>query len=198
MYNILYLHGYGATGDSVKGQKLRQMFSGCNVVLPTMDYDNMLPNQIQDELESLVRRHDIDMLMGSSFGGYHCICATSFFHGPVWTVNPVHDVRSTISRVIDRSILLPEQFNNVMSVYDEFDNKVFRTLSDRNVRGDWPADTPLYFALSTDDELLGSHAPLLSMFPHHEKVVYKDRCGHHFLRFNELYDDILTSIGEEL
>ena len=57
-----------------------------------------------------------------------------------------------------------------------------------------PRDRQLNFALSTDDELLGDHRPLLDMFPNYGSVVWKDHCGHRFFRFEEMKEPITKSL----
>lgn len=175
---IMYIHGYGSNGNATKGQLLRQMLPEHQVVSPTFDYDHRTPQQIQEQIRQTVDTENVRMIVGSSFGGYHALCATTFFHGPVWAINPVHDVLDTIRRVVNASV--------EDSPYRAFDREVFQRQVALNQSGRWPSDTPLHFALSTDDELLGDHKVLLEMFPQHEKVVWKDRCGHRFLRFEEL------------
>lgn len=194
----MYIHGYGSTGNATKGQLLRKMMPKHRVVSPTFDYDHLSPCTIQEQIKTIVTNEDVKMIVGSSFGGYQTLCATKFFHGIVWAINPVHDVESTIRRVIlannPTTKALPEipeiTANNILDVYSQFNNEVFLQQAKLNQDGLWPADTPLNFALSSDDELLGDHNPLLALFPNHDKVVWKDHCGHRFYRFEELKEDI--------
>lgn len=194
---IMYIHGYGSNGNATKGQLLRTMLPQCRVVSPTFDYLHCTPWQIQKQIHDYVKEEDVSMLVGSSFGGYHALCATALFRGPVWAVNPVHDVVSTIGRVIINSLSSQGSHldMDLLDVYSDFNDKVFCSQSKLNQSGRWPADTQLNFALSTDDELLGDHQPLLDLFPHHDKVVWKDHCGHRFFRFDELQADIEQSFG---
>ena len=82
-----------------------------------------------------------------------------------------------------------EKTERFLADYSDFNKKVFERQSQLNQSGMWPEKTELNFALSTDDELLGDHKPLLELFPRHNHVVWKDNCGHRFYRFEEL--DIL-------
>ena len=190
---ILYIHGYGSNGNATKGQLLRKMLPDHNVISPTFDYDHSSPWQIQEEIRKAVDSEGVAMIVGSSFGGYQALCATAFFHGIVWTINPVHDVEATIQcAIIGKS---PAKTSNdetmnmsLLDTYRDFDKRVFHNQVRLNQSGQWPDDTPLNFALSTDDELLGDHRPLLDLFPVHNNVVWKDNCGHRFFRFEELKD----------
>lgn len=189
---ILYIHGYGSTGNALKGQMLRRMLPEHKVVSPTFDYDHLAPRQIQEQIRQTIEHEGVGMVVGSSFGGYQTLCATAFFHGPVWVINPVHDVEATIRRVIMKTGGIDD---TGLQRYREFDREVFRRQSSLNRAGQWPADTPLYFALSTDDELLGDHHVLLDLFPDHRRVVWKDNSGHRFLRFDELAPDLSAAIS---
>ena len=184
----MYIHGYGSNGNATKGQLLRKMLPQCRVVSPTFDYDHATPWQIQKQIKETVEEEKVTMLVGSSFGGYHTLCATAFFHGTVWVINPVHDVEATIRRIFINSTIGHQSHFDVdfLDIYKDFNDKIFRTQVQLNQSGRWPADTPLNFALSLDDELLSNHRPLLNLFPCHDRVVWKDHCGHRFLRFEEL------------
>ena len=189
---IIYIHGYGSNGNATKGQLLRKMFPMHHVVSPTFDYDHDTPWQIQEHIKNAIETENAGMLVGSSFGGYHALCSTTFFRGIVWTINPVHDVDATIRRVIHGHDASNEpSANAILNTYREFDNEVFLHQVWLNQSGQWPKETMLNFALSTDDELLGSHQPLLQLFPCHNKVIWKDHCGHRFLRFEELQAELL-------
>ena len=165
---ILYIHGYGSTGNATKGQMLRRMMPDHKVISPTFDYDNSTPWQIQEQIRMAVESEKVKMIVGSSFGGYHTICSTVFFHGIVWAINPVHDVEATIRRVILNQEAANGNVPNkaaqsFLEIYRDFNEKVFLHRAAINQQGLWPHDTPLNFALSSDDELLGDHNPLLNL-----------------------------------
>lgn len=193
---IMYIHGYGSTGNAMKGQLLRKMMPGHNVVSPTFDYCHNSPWEVQEQIRETVEREGVQMIVGSSFGGYQTLCATAFFHGTVWVINPVHDVEATIRRIfLNTQIGQATHFDaGLMDVYKDFNAKIFLGQVQLNQSGRWPSDTSLNFALSTDDELLGDHRPLLELFPNHKRVVWKDNSGHRFLRFEELGEEIKAEL----
>ncbi len=172
MTTIMYIHGYGSNGNATKGQLLRKMVPQCRVVSPTFDYDRRTPWQIQEQIRQTVEQEEVRMIVGSSFGGYHSLCATAFFRGPVWAVNPVHEVVPTIRRVILKAGGDPAAGQQFIDMYSDIDERVLQQQARLNGSGRWPAETPLHFALSTDDELLGDHHPLLDLFPCHREGVW--------------------------
>lgn len=191
---IMYIHGYGSNGNATKGQLLRKMMPEHNVVSPTLDYDTLSPREVQEKIDKAAKENNVHMIVGSSFGGYHTLCATAFFDGPVWALNPVHDIIPTINRVILRNNLLKSEQEKFISAYKTFDQEVFQKMAKLNQSGNWPVQKRLHFALSTDDELLGDHRPLLNLFPNHAKTIWKGNSGHRFLRFEELQSDIEASL----
>lgn len=186
MKTLMYIHGYGSTGNALKAKKMRDMFPDDCVVANTYDYDRLPPRQLFNLLRDDILRERPSMILGSSMGGYYALCCTLFYEGVVWCVNPVHDILDTIRRVLgqrdsDRGLVAQR-----LAEYEDFNRSVFCRLH--------PKEGQLHFALSTDDELLGDHHPLLQRFPQCRDVVWKSQCGHRFYRFDELHDPITQSL----
>lgn len=189
--NLLYIHGYGSNGNAKKGQILQQMFPAATLISPTLDYDNHTPQQLQQQLQQLIADTQPALIVGSSFGGYHALCASRYYKGPIWMVNPVREAAPTLQRLFNPASFtgnasLKSLATQRLQEYREFDANVFLKLT--------PCNKQLNFALSTDDEVLGDHTPLLSLFPNYNQVVWKDHCGHHFMRFSELKKDISQTL----
>ena len=182
MKHLLYIHGYGSTGQAMKARKLQAMFPEAHVVAPTFDYDHVSPFVIFQRLKEIVAEEQPRLILGSSTGGYYALCCTQFYNGTVWCVNPVRDIFGTLCRIIPAQLRERPEAQAMLREYERFDREVFRQLH--------PLDGQLHFALSTDDELLGDHRPLLTLFPNHGTVVWKDHCGHRFLRFDELKENL--------
>lgn len=188
MKTLMYIHGYGSTGEAFKAQELHAMFPDAQLVAPTFDYDSLSPYDVFAQLRTLIADTKPDLVVGSSLGGYYALCCTSFFERPVWCVNPVRDILATLQR-LGADNAAADLLEQRTKEYQDFDQKVFQHLT--------PRDRQLHFALSTDDELLGDHRPLLTLFPNHGGVVWKDHCGHRFLRFNELKEEITSTLNQE-
>lgn len=185
---LMYIHGYGSTGQAYKAKLLQEMFPEHRVVSPTLDYDGLSPQSLLSQLRQVVEQESPSLVVGSSMGGYFALCCTSFYSGKVWCINPVRDMIATLYQLAESrpELKTNEQaksiFERRLAEYCDFEKSVFRSLH--------PADGQLSFALSTDDELLGDHRPLLELFPNYDKVVWKSNCGHRFMRFSEIKDEL--------
>ena len=175
MHNYLYIHGYGGSGNAQKAQLLQQMFPKCNVHRPTIDYDHENPYDILNRLKKIIYVNHVELIVGSSMGGYFALCCSLFFDGTIWTINPVRDIMRTIERHINA---LPNMSQKHVDDVKKFDKEIFQNLH--------PKAEQLNFALSADDELLGPHEALLKRFPQHNHVIWKEPSLHRFTRFEEL------------
>ena len=197
----MYIHGYASTGNATKAQTLKAMFPDCNVVSPTFDYNNTPPDAIQQQIARLVAENDVRMMVGSSFGGYHALCATLAFEGIVWCINPVHDVIGTLHNILptlsneffkertaglDASMLKSQQ-TKMLQAYAEFDHRVFQQLPRR--------ERQLNFALSRHDEVLGDYTHLLNIFNNVDHVVWSETSTHHFEAFVELKESMAQTLA---
>lgn len=69
---ILYLHGFASCGNSTKTKLLKDYFGKENVVAPDLPVDTVEAISL---IKRLIFEHDVDMLIGSSLGGFYA----SFF-----------------------------------------------------------------------------------------------------------------------
>lgn len=220
MKTILYIHGYNSNGNALKCRLLRSMFPSHRVLGPTLDYDHDDPDTVLEKLRVIIESEVVDMIVGSSFGGYFALCCTRFFNGPVWVINPVRDMMLTLDllrpgilagqsweeagsgqrrrRVLFRKSLLLILIDRMRlrRRIRQYDKRVeeYRIFDHEVFQCLHPHKECLNMALSLDDDLLGDHKPLLDRFPDHNKVVWMDQCGHHFSRFKELENDISETL----
>lgn len=187
---LMYIHGYGSTGQAYKAKMLQEMFAEHCVVSPTLDYDRQSPTALLEHLREVIEQEQPQMVMGSSMGGYFALCCMAFYHGKVWCVNPVRDIMSTLRFLAQNSpgVAATTIFEQRMKEYESFDRQHFANTK--------AADNQLHLALSLDDEVLGSHDPLLTLFPNAAEVIRLDNCRHHFLRFAEIKDSIAASLAK--
>ena len=184
---LFYIHGYVSSGNAIKAKKLQAMFPKERIVSPTFDYNRLAPQEVYHQLRQSVAKESPDIILGSSTGGYYALCCCNFYTGAIWCINPVRDILDTIRCHLTLPAKDPQgNIARRLKEYEDFDQNVFRQLK--------PANGQLHFALSTDDELLGDHKPLLKMFPNYGTVVWKDNCHHGFVRFEELKKELARDL----
>lgn len=82
---ILFIHGFRSCGLGLKSQALRDYFGADQVLLPDLPHE---PTQAITLLEQLLSQHPVDLLVGSSLGGYYATWLNREHSHPAVLVNP--------------------------------------------------------------------------------------------------------------
>ena len=72
MTQILYIHGFCSSAQTGTVARLRQVLTGCKVHAIDVNHH---PAESIALIEQYVRQHNIDLLIGTSLGGYYVLCA---------------------------------------------------------------------------------------------------------------------------
>jgi predicted esterase YcpF (UPF0227 family) len=95
---IIYLHGFNSTGDSAKGQFLKENLLDISVLTPTYHFD---PRRAIPRLEKLIQENLSAekplMLIGSSLGGYYAQYLAHQFKLKTVLINPALMPLTTLS-----------------------------------------------------------------------------------------------------
>lgn len=83
--SVLYIHGFGSCGAGNKVQILQTHFGQAQVISPDLPID---PQQAIDYLQQIVDTKEINLLVGSSLGGYYADYLNAEFHIPSVLINP--------------------------------------------------------------------------------------------------------------
>lgn len=155
--------------------ELQKMFPQCEVLSPTFDYKN--PTDVQKKLDSMVRTQHINMVMGTSLGGFFAIYCSMRHNLHAVVINPTICPSQTLARMLgkQKNYVTKQEYQFTaadLAKFADFELKVFDKLSYDG--------TKLHFALSTDDELLGDHHHLEQRFPNCHDFNYFDQQGHRF------------------
>ncbi|MBO4751697.1 MAG: hypothetical protein J5526_02975 [Bacteroidales bacterium] len=191
MKTILYIHGYRSNSGARKAGELKEMFPDCRVLVPDFEYNHYTAQEIGAQIREIVEKNNVDMLVGSSLGGFFALCATEWFEGPVWGINPaIHPVEQFNKHIVPKLMkrspqLMPIAKKNLES-YQKCEDEVFAKLPKR--------DHQINLALSTDDDTLGDHKETIAAFPNADQVVWQDNSGHHCTRFPELKEQMQKSL----
>lgn len=84
-HRILYIHGLASCGTGNKSRALAAFFGARNLVAPDLPMD---PAQATALLEEIVLRQDIELVVGSSLGGFHAVWLNRLRATPTVLVNP--------------------------------------------------------------------------------------------------------------
>ena len=84
--NILNIHGYG--GNPKNHAYLALQSHSCTITSPEIDYDTTSPEMILKRLRSVISEQDIDLLVGTSLGGFFAAALSAQLHLPAVLINP--------------------------------------------------------------------------------------------------------------
>lgn len=172
---ILYIHGFNSAGGGHKSQEISKMFPDCQILSPTFDYKN--PADVQRKLDSTIRIQKINVVVGTSLGGFFAIYSSAKHKIHAVIINPTTKPSETLKAMIgkQKNYVTKETYqftDSDLRKYSDFENKTYSKLTiDSSL---------LHFALSTDDELLGDHHYLETLFPDCHDFNYFDQQGHRF------------------
>lgn len=82
---ILFIHGFASCGLGHKSRALRDYFGARQVLLPDLSHE---PETAIAQLQQLISEHPIDLLVGSSLGGYYATWLNREGHRPAVLINP--------------------------------------------------------------------------------------------------------------
>lgn len=82
---ILFIHGFASLGLGMKSMALRDYFGTDQVLLPDLSH---APANAIGELEALLERYPVDLLVGSSLGGYYATWLNRQTSRPAVLINP--------------------------------------------------------------------------------------------------------------
>ena len=86
---IIYLHGFNSTGQSAKGQYLKQHLHDIRVLTPTYHYQpQQAITDLQELVQSSMQHSERLLLVGSSLGGYYAQYLSRQFDINAVLINP--------------------------------------------------------------------------------------------------------------
>ena len=94
---VLYIYGYGSSPESSTCKWLKNNL--LNTIVYSFEYVQTDPENSIPYLCSLVEELDIDIVIGSSLGGWYAMHVASICSLPSMLINPVTD--STLEQVVD-------------------------------------------------------------------------------------------------
>ena len=104
---IIYIHGFGSSGQGHKAKQFREYFKEDGFIAPTLSY---IPHLAIETLEELIESYTCDVeLIGSSLGGFYALYLAKKHKLKVVLINPSIYPYLTLKKVL----------GNALSFYDE-------------------------------------------------------------------------------
>lgn len=106
---IIYIHGFGSSGESIKAKLFRHYFKekGVKFIAPSLSY---IPELAIKTLEELIESYDEEIrIIGSSLGGYYCLHLSNKYNLKAVLINPSVYPYNT----------LPKALGNAPSFHDQ-------------------------------------------------------------------------------
>lgn len=96
---IIYIHGFGSSGQGGKSSQLRAYFKsrGIPFIAPSLSY---VPELAISTLEELIATYEDVTLMGSSLGGFYAMYLAEKFGLKAVLINPAMNSSRTLARVL--------------------------------------------------------------------------------------------------
>jgi len=184
MPKILYIHGFKSTGNARKAQILRKKFD--NVFSYTMPIS---PYEAIEFLEKNIKKDKIDLIIGSSLGGFYAYVMFKKFGIKTILINPSLKPYETLKNqtgthqrfVTNDTFEWTESYNNELEqIAKEIENIPIN-------------ENLLNFFIATDDELL-EHSEIPVKF-NKSNIIYYDNVGHQFTSFLKTINEIKQIIN---
>ena len=83
---VLNIHGYQGSAENSAYIALRRI--ECEIISPQIDYDGEKPEPILDQLAGIAEKKKMELLVGTSLGGFFAAVLSADLHLPVILVNP--------------------------------------------------------------------------------------------------------------
>ena len=174
--NILYIHGFNSAGRGHKSQVLQRHFPDCHIIAPTFNYYKH-PELIFKQIDDVITSEAINMVVGTSLGGFCALYASMKHRLHAVVINPAVNIAEVSHRLVGRQ----ENFvTHEVHEFSEADASQYTDFAVQAFDGLKADGSLLHFALSTDDELLGDHHDLEARFPSCHDFNYFDGQGHRF------------------
>ena len=181
---IIYIHGFGGSGQGIKSRAFREYFKSINepFISPSLSY---IPELAISTLEELIESYKNVTLIGSSLGGYYSIYLSQKYNIKAVLINPsiypyvtLNNYRGDARSFYDESSF--KWSSNHITMLDKFKTKA-------------PKEELLMLLLQKGDELL-DYQKALDYLPRSMHIV-EDGGDHSFVdikrQFKKVSDFLL-------
>jgi len=171
MSKILYLHGFGSCGEGNKSTELKKYFGTNNILSPNLPPS---PTVALSEIEVLLQSENIELIIGSSLGGFYATHLAEKYHLKAVLLNPSTQPWETLSSHVGfQKRFCDDEIFEFKLVYLE----ALKTLEKIPQKGTY------LVLLQSDDEVL-DYTKAQSLYNKH-KIIVEYGGNHRFENINE-------------
>ena len=171
MSKILYLHGFASCGEGNKSSLLKTYFGADNVIAPDLPPS---PIDAIDTIEEILESSEIDILIGSSLGGYYATVLAEKYSMKAILLNPSTQPWETLAAYTGwQKRFCDEEVFEFKSVYLE-QLKMLQTAPDKG---------KYLLLLQSEDEVL-DYTKAQSLYNKH-KIIVEYGGNHRFENIDE-------------
>ena len=177
---IIYIHGFGGSGEGNKATILRKLFSSHRFIAPSLPYVPKLAINTLKELISTFIENEHVYLIGSSLGGYYTIYLADYFNIPAVLINPSVNPTNTLKQSLGYA---PNFFDNSNFQWTTNHLEMLKEYEVNNIK------TNIYILLTQKgDELLNYKEAVEKL--ENSKMIIEDGGNHGYVGIHRHIDTI--------
>jgi predicted esterase YcpF (UPF0227 family) len=187
MATIIYFHGWGSIGDSIKSRSLKSEFKSHTVIAPDLPVNPVEAEKLIDELVSNCTDYPL-LMVGTSLGGFYANYFAHKFHVPCFLINPSTNPSNTLKRKLGDNV------NYATKEHFEFKEEYLKRYSEMEVLTNTAIDYNLItLFLARDDDVIDYQTTLNNIT--NCKTFITDDGGH---RYEQHWNLVIDQIKETL
>jgi len=183
---IIYIHGFGSSGQGGKAQKFREYYKkkGVDFIAPSLSY---VPELAISTLEELINNCSNPKLMGSSLGGFYAIYLADKYNLKAVLINPAIKATSTLQRYVKEEKLSTNYYDLSQFEFNQRHLNMLKNYVVENPKGEY------LLMLQKGDEVL-DYKDALNYLSSAKKIV-EEGGSHTFDGIERYYKEIDKFLG---
>ena len=185
---ILYIHGFGSSGESFKAKLVKEYFKKEGILAPSLSYiPDLAIGTLKDIIEFFKNKKERVFLMGSSLGGFYAMYLSEIYSLKAVLINPAVNAPETLKKAIPKAV----------SYYDgshfEWNENHIKMLQKYAVTPAFQKD--ILLMLQKGDDVLDYREALEKLKD--ANLILEDGGSHHFEGFKNHFKTIEEFFGIE-
>lgn len=178
---IIYIHGFGGSGQGSKAKVLRELLQPHGFIAPSLSSIPELAISTLSELIESYQRYEPVYLIGSSLGGYYSLYLAQKYKIPAVLINPAVKSYETLQRALGTP---PNFYDTSTYEWRESHLEMLRSFEVHE------PDSSLYYLLVQKGDELLDYRDAITKLPHAKKVV-EEGGDHGFVGIDRYVSSIL-------